>query len=564
MICKNCNTQLEVTAAFCNKCGTKIANEIATQPSSKKSTKIKIIISAVLVVLVIGGTVGFMFLFGGGEDNVADLQLATADIAEDTPTTNTAEIVQSNADEEEDSAEENGLRIATEFLSGFTTLFLDSDEQVIYLGNLMGIDTSGESWEVRQVIDNQFFETSSFPANVSAEPSFFNNGAMSAFDFSIFDIGETGLLIGVTTTSMFANGYNPMHVFKYVNGQYIEIGMIEPEAQLFRDTNGRLILREGHFWWGSVKISYVTFADTTINRQIIVEWNDDPGGNHYDAFIELGPGVSLMGLASLRLESLEEEIRATAMPIAQARFNEVAQNAQIAQPTPPVAPTANAEEDLRQQMITSISGFSGFADNISAYIGTNFALLTITDHFDTEIIPFIYNAGTFNRANSIFSRSNMEVSNIFVHPQYNAFSTNHWGWAWRTTFTTHTIQGGQFVQQNIPSFGTSVQLTGLGDSAAAIARLNNSAPLQHLTSTDNIVNLRNASGAIFPGSSTRLLNEDDFTNFPLSAAELRIARNEIFARHGRLFVAEDLQSHFNSLPWYNGTIAPADFTESML
>ncbi|MDR2183089.1 MAG: YARHG domain-containing protein [Clostridiales bacterium] len=50
----------------------------------------------------------------------------------------------------------------------------------------------------------------------------------------------------------------------------------------------------------------------------------------------------------------------------------------------------------------------------------------------------------------------------------------------------------------------------------------------------------------------------------LSAAELRLARNEIFARRGRLFDSADLQNHFNAQSWYFGHIAPANFSYDML
>lgn len=45
---------------------------------------------------------------------------------------------------------------------------------------------------------------------------------------------------------------------------------------------------------------------------------------------------------------------------------------------------------------------------------------------------------------------------------------------------------------------------------------------------------------------------------------LRIARNEIYARHGRKFKAEDLQRYFNSCPWYYGYIEADSFDESIL
>lgn len=67
---------------------------------------------------------------------------------------------------------------------------------------------------------------------------------------------------------------------------------------------------------------------------------------------------------------------------------------------------------------------------------------------------------------------------------------------------------------------------------------------------------------ILPESASRLLTEDDLRD--LSQEELRIARNEIYARHGRKFLDEVLQEYFNGKSWYNGTIEPDDFKEDML
>ena len=53
-------------------------------------------------------------------------------------------------------------------------------------------------------------------------------------------------------------------------------------------------------------------------------------------------------------------------------------------------------------------------------------------------------------------------------------------------------------------------------------------------------------------SSSRPVTYDDLIG--LSAEELRIARNEIFARHGRRFVDAELQAHFNTMPWYTPTL----------
>lgn len=66
---------------------------------------------------------------------------------------------------------------------------------------------------------------------------------------------------------------------------------------------------------------------------------------------------------------------------------------------------------------------------------------------------------------------------------------------------------------------------------------------------------------LLPESNTRYLTESDLAGF--SSSELRIAKNEIYARHGRIFTSEDLNQYFNSKSWYRGTVAPEKFSESV-
>ncbi|WP_188237175.1 TIR domain-containing protein [Sphingopyxis sp. LK2115] len=56
------------------------------------------------------------------------------------------------------------------------------------------------------------------------------------------------------------------------------------------------------------------------------------------------------------------------------------------------------------------------------------------------------------------------------------------------------------------------------------------------------------SGVVIPDSSERLLSPDELRG--LSAGELRIARNEIFARHGFRFSDPALRAHFGRFDWY--------------
>jgi hypothetical protein len=52
----------------------------------------------------------------------------------------------------------------------------------------------------------------------------------------------------------------------------------------------------------------------------------------------------------------------------------------------------------------------------------------------------------------------------------------------------------------------------------------------------------------YPESSLITLQDEDLRN--KDAWELRVMRNEIFARHGYIFKSEDMRSHFLNSGWY--------------
>ena len=70
------------------------------------------------------------------------------------------------------------------------------------------------------------------------------------------------------------------------------------------------------------------------------------------------------------------------------------------------------------------------------------------------------------------------------------------------------------------------------------------------------------SGYILPDSADRVLSESDL--FGLSEKECRLARNEIYARHGRRFKDSSIQEYFDGCDWYEGRIDPGDFREDIL
>jgi hypothetical protein len=81
-------------------------------------------------------------------------------------------------------------------------------------------------------------------------------------------------------------------------------------------------------------------------------------------------------------------------------------------------------------------------------------------------------------------------------------------------------------------------------------------------SEDEAVNALTQPDYIFPESSTRCLTGGDL--LVADPSMLRLARNEIYARHGRKFDAADLQEYFNSKSWYHAETTPADFKEDVL
>ncbi len=71
-----------------------------------------------------------------------------------------------------------------------------------------------------------------------------------------------------------------------------------------------------------------------------------------------------------------------------------------------------------------------------------------------------------------------------------------------------------------------------------------------------------SSEYILPDSDSKKLTKYDLQG--LTKAELRIARNEIYARHGRKFQDEALQDYFDEQDWYVGYIEPEDFVDSKM
>ena len=66
-------------------------------------------------------------------------------------------------------------------------------------------------------------------------------------------------------------------------------------------------------------------------------------------------------------------------------------------------------------------------------------------------------------------------------------------------------------------------------------------------------------GLIFPDSDAVLLKASDLSD--KDAATLRLARNEIFARHGKIFSDKALGGHFSKFEWYEPSVAEPALNE---
>lgn len=66
---------------------------------------------------------------------------------------------------------------------------------------------------------------------------------------------------------------------------------------------------------------------------------------------------------------------------------------------------------------------------------------------------------------------------------------------------------------------------------------------------------------ILPYSNSSYLSASDISG--LSGSEIRMAINEIYARHGRLFDDSTIQSYFDSKSWYNGTTSGSNFSDGV-
>ena len=102
------------------------------------------------------------------------------------------------------------------------------------------------------------------------------------------------------------------------------------------------------------------------------------------------------------------------------------------------------------------------------------------------------------------------------------------------------------------------QLAQSGTAVPAVAPVPTMPPRPTATPSPTVASSR----YLLPDSDRRYMTEADLS--PLSWERLCLARNEIYARHGRIFITKAISDYFESQDWYSGTIPGAQFSESVL
>ena len=352
-----------------------------------------------------------------------------------------------SADEtnEELSSHDYGKQVATEFLSGFTTLFLDFDTVFNFHNAMLGFDITEPSFNPWEAIVSNLHRLVQDPDIVPQEfiddRSFSIVGA-AADSFILFDVHDNGIpLIGISNISLFANGEVPFIMYNYINGSYLEVGKmwLPWPRDLYRDQEGNIIALEGSHFAGELYSVNTLIIQDSIFRSTIKQapsweawWDLD---ENY-----LAPDMPLSDFRSIRMVELEEQIREYLTPIAEEFSAHVIANP----PTPPAGAVAiRAEDELRTLASEALPLHLWPADGFILY-------------FSSERLIYEYDYD--------FHYSTNEMRRIIVDDT----------WLWR---------------------------------------LQNSTP-----------------------------------------QERRIARNEIFARHGRRFSDPALQAYFDLQTWYTPTL----------
>lgn len=108
------------------------------------------------------------------------------------------------------------------------------------------------------------------------------------------------------------------------------------------------------------------------------------------------------------------------------------------------------------------------------------------------------------------------------------------------------------------SMGALFDINGTGERIAPLIEADLEAREQAAKATEQVQSgIDSPDGYVLADSNSRTYTRAELEKFDNHT--LFLARNEIFARHGRQFANKELQQYFGGKSWYSGTISAADF-----
>ncbi len=109
-----------------------------------------------------------------------------------------------------------------------------------------------------------------------------------------------------------------------------------------------------------------------------------------------------------------------------------------------------------------------------------------------------------------------------------------------------------------PGEGESVEP---GSTVSIVISLGKEDQESQTSSKTNDGSNEKTGGYILDGSDSRYIDKAELEN--MDETTMTLALNELYARHGRIFTTPYISEYFNSKSWYNGTVSPDDFSESV-
>ena len=401
-----CGHELKPDAQFCTKCGTKITRNMPKEKKKSSGTYKYAAAGALLAVLVIAGFFAVQQITL--ESGIASYSAADFAYLGDAYTSDAFINVEEVADEssfpqmfylyvvgddvyelEVFCTREYGKRVATEFLSNFTTLFLgDWMMKYNFHRAMLGFEITEFGPAVREFLHDtgrSHLMLDSWNSNPIMVPQeFYSDLSLDIFNFAsgflLFDIHENGIpLIAVIYDSWVADRTWDCRriytLFSYNDGSFVEIGEMESPSLWIADNEGNIVTRE--FRGGYVNVSFISFNET-IEKEIkasipyTITWLDDFAYDLcFDRTYYLAPGMPITGFSNVStMPELTVQIREYLTPIMQQRAEEAIAN-------PPTPTPAMVDLRLRHDMTRALQSAAHRGSIASSYVyfGEEYALL---------------------------------------------------------------------------------------------------------------------------------------------------------------------------------------------